>query len=58
MKSQTNTMCRGVDSIKTLDGKTFEGFIRKAFVDELKMADLYSSEVPVILTSTLDSIDF
>jgi len=57
-KSQTSIMCRGVGPIKTPDGQTFEGFIRKAFIDELKMADVYASEAPVTLMGTLDSIDF
>ena len=57
-KSQTSIMCRGVGPIKTPDGQSFESFIRKAFIDELKMADLYASEAPVTLTGTLDSIDF
>lgn len=57
-ESQTSIMCRGVGPIKTPDGQSFENFIRKAFVDELKMAELYASEAPVKLTGTLDSIDF
>jgi hypothetical protein len=57
-KSQKSIMCRGVGPIKTPDGQTFEGFIRKAFVDELKMADLYAPKAPITLTGTLDSIDF
>ena len=51
-------MCRGVGPIKTPDGETFENFIRKGLVDELKLAEVYSSSAPVTLTGNLDSIDF
>lgn len=57
-KSKTRIMCRGVGPIKTPDGQTFENFIRKAFVDELKMAGSFANSAPVTLTGTLDSIDF
>jgi hypothetical protein len=55
---QTEIMCRGVGPIKTPDGQTFENFIRKALVDELKMAEAYSSSAPITLTGNLDAIDF
>ncbi|MEJ6472886.1 hypothetical protein [Pseudoalteromonas piscicida] len=57
-KSKTSIMCRGVGPIKTPDGNSFESFIRKAFVDELKMAEVFDTNAPVTLTGTLDSIDF
>lgn len=57
-KSKTSIMCRGVGPIKTPDGRSFEGFIRKALVDELKMADAFNTDAPVTLTGNLDSIDF
>lgn len=57
-ESKTSIMCRGVGPIKTPDGNSFEGFIRKAFVDELKMAEAFDTDAPVTLTGTLDSIDF
>ncbi len=56
--SQTEIMCRGVGPIKTPDGQTFEDFIKKALIDELKIAEVYSSSAPVTLTGNLDSIDF
>ena len=49
---------RGVGPIKTPDGETFANFIRKGLVDELKLAEVYSSSSPVTLTGNLDSIDF
>ena len=55
---QTEIMCRGVGPIRTPDGQTFENFIRKALVDELKIAEVYSSSASVTLVGNLDSIDF
>ena len=55
---KSEIMCRGVGPIKTSDGETFENFIRKGLVDELKLAEVYSSSAPVTLTGNLDSIDF
>ena len=54
----TEIMCRGVGSIKTPDGQTFENFIKKALLDELEKAELYSPTSPVTLTGNLDSIGF
>jgi hypothetical protein len=51
-------MCRGVGPIKTPDGEPFSEFVRKALVDELKIANAFSAEAPVTLTGNLDSIDF
>jgi hypothetical protein len=51
-------MCRGVGPIKTPDGETFEHFVRKALVDELTIAEIYSSDAPITITGRLDAIDF
>ena len=55
---QTEIMCRGVGPIKTPDGEVFEHFVRKAFVDELTIAEIYSSDAPITITGRLDAIDF
>jgi hypothetical protein len=55
---QTEIMCRGVGPIKTPDGEAFEHFMRKAFVDELTIAEIYSSDAPITITGRLDAIDF
>lgn len=55
---QTEIMCRGVGPIKTPDGQTFENFIKKALVDELKIAEAYSNSAKITLTGNLDAIDF
>ena len=51
-------MCRGVGPIKTPDGESFEQFVRKALIDELRMADVYSDKGDITLTGNLDAIDF
>lgn len=51
-------MCRGVGPIKTLDGEPFSEFVRKALVDEMKIANVYSATAPVTLTGNLDALDF
>ena len=55
---QKEIMCRGVGPIKTPDGEPFSDFIRKAFVDELKIANIYSTNAPVTLTGNLDAVEF
>ena len=55
---RTEIMCRGVGPITTPDGESFENFIRKALVDELRMAEVYSKNGGVILSGNLDAIDF
>ena len=50
--------CRAVGPIKTPDGEPFEEFIRKAFVADLDIAEVYSAAAPVTLTGHLDAIDF
>jgi len=43
---------------QTPDDEPFEEFVRKAFVAELVMAQLYSPTAPVTLTGVLDEFDF
>lgn len=50
--------CRAVGPIKTPDGEPFEDFIRKAFMADLGIAEVYSAAAPVTLTGRLDAIDF
>jgi hypothetical protein len=50
--------CRAAGPIKTPDGEPFEQFIRKAFIDDMTIAEIYSPTAPVILKGRLDSIDF
>jgi len=55
---QSEIMCRAVGPIKTPDGEPFADFIRKALVDELKIANAFAPTAPVTLTGNLNSIDF
>jgi hypothetical protein len=55
---QREIMCRGVGPIKTPDGELFSEFIRKALLDELRIANALSPTAPVTLTGNLDRIDF
>jgi hypothetical protein len=50
--------CRAVGPIKTPDGEPFSDFVRKALIDELKIANAYAANAPVTLTGTLNRIDF
>ena len=50
--------CRAVAPIKTPDGEPFADFIRKALIDELKIANAFSPTAPVTLTGHLNKIDF
>lgn len=55
---QKEIMCRGVGPIKTPDGEPFAEFVRKALLDELRMANAYSPSASVTITGSLDAIDF
>lgn len=55
---KSEIMCRGVGPIKTPDGDTFAHFIQEALIDELQIAEQYSTDASVSLTGNLDNIDF
>jgi len=55
---QTKKRCRWVGDIVCPDRKTFEEYIKKAFIDELKSASVYSQNASVTLTGNFDKIDF
>lgn len=55
---QKDIMCRAVGPIKTPDGETFEGYIRKALVDQLRFAGMYAEQSDTVLQGRLDEIDF
>jgi hypothetical protein len=55
---ETEINCRGVGPIRTPDGEPFEEFIRKAFIAELTIAEVYAPSAPVTLTGSLDTMDF
>lgn len=56
--SKTEIGCRAVGPVKTPDERPFEEYIRKALIDELQVAEIYSESGPITLTGNLDQIDF
>lgn len=50
--------CRGKGPVKTPDERPFEDYIRRALIDELKVAEMLSDSAPVTLTGNLGAIDF
>jgi hypothetical protein len=55
---RTEIGCRAVGPIKTPDGEPFEEYIRKALIDQLRLAQLYSPDGTVRISGHLDEIDF
>jgi len=51
-------LCQGIGPIETPDGEPFSEYVRKALLDELKIASTYSPSAPVTITGNLDAIDF
>lgn len=51
-------MCRAVGPIKTPDNETYADYVRKALLDDLRMANKHASSSPVTLTGNLDAIIF
>lgn len=54
--SQAGIMCRAAGKV-TVD-PNFEGYIQKAFIDELKVSGLYDANAPLKLSGKLDSVGF
>jgi len=50
--------CRAAGPITASDGMGFAAYIRKAFVDELKIAGVYADSGTVTLTGTVDKLAF
>lgn len=55
---KTEIGCRAAGPVKTPDERPFEDYIRRALIDELKVAEMLSASAPVTLTGNLDKIDF
>jgi hypothetical protein len=54
----TEIDCRAVGPIKTPDGETFEAYVRKALIDQLRLAHLYAPDGDVRIGGNLDEINF
>jgi hypothetical protein len=50
--------CRAAGPIKVGDGLTFAGYIRKALIDEMKIAGVYNENGNVTLTGSVDNLAF
>lgn len=50
--------CRAAGPITAADGMGFAAYIRKALIDELKIAAVYDERGPVTLTGSLDKLAF
>jgi hypothetical protein len=55
---RTEMTCRAVGPTKTPDSEPFEEYIRKAFIADLDIAEVYSAAATVTLSGRLDAIDF
>lgn len=55
---RTDIACRGVGPVKTPDGETFEAYIRKALIDQLRLAQMYASDGSLRISGNLDKADF
>jgi hypothetical protein len=54
---RNSVSCRGTGVIQTPNGLSFESYIEKALIDELKLADAYDPNSSYSLEGNLDSID-
>jgi hypothetical protein len=50
--------CRGRGPVKTPDERPFEDYIRRAPIDEFKVAEVLADPAPFTLTGTLAKLDF
>jgi len=50
--------CRGRGPVRTADQRPFEDYIRRALIDELKIAEMFAESAPVTLTGHLAKLDF
>jgi hypothetical protein len=56
--SKTEIGCRAVGPVKTPHERPFEEYIRKALIDELEVAEIYSESGLLTLIGNLDQLDF
>ncbi len=52
----TTITCRAAGPVTV--SPSFEGYIEKAFIDELKLAGIYDASSPLVLTGKLEQVDF
>lgn len=54
---QSEMVCRAVGPIKTPDGEPFSEYVRKALIDEMRIAGIYDPASPVSITGRLEQIE-
>src|SRR4051794_1706781 len=55
---QSEIVCRAVGPIKTPDGQPFSEYVRKALIDEIKIAGIFSENAPATITGRLNEAMF
>lgn len=53
---QSSITCRAAGNVKV--APSFEGYIEKAFIDELKLAGVYNPAAALVLSGKLEAVDF
>ena len=53
---QSSIVCRAAGTVNVVP--SFEGYIEKAFIDELKLAGVYNPAAPLVLSGKLEAVDF
>ncbi|PHR27385.1 MAG: hypothetical protein COA36_09155 [Desulfotalea sp.] len=56
-KTDYRVMCRLANNVELTDGKSFEEYIEAAFIEELKMAGMYSKESSITINGYLNDTD-
>jgi hypothetical protein len=54
---QSEIMCRAAGPIKTPDGEPFSEYVKKALLDEMKIAGIYNQNAPITLSGRLEQTE-
>lgn len=55
---RTSISCRAAGPISNKDSKSFEHYIRDAFVNDLKMAGVYAESAEISISGEISEVDF
>lgn len=55
-KGESHSLCRLSDTVSTPNGEPFSEYIKKAFIDELKMAGLYDQNAPITISAYIEKV--
>lgn len=56
-KTDYKVMCRLANNVEMPDGRSFEGYIQAAMIEELKMAGVYSKDSNILIKGHLNNTD-